>query len=106
MYRKISFKTAEERRGTGQKIEKESEQIAFTFQQLAPDVPADEEYTTVLPTMAEILKMDDTLMMSLELGVGHSTVRLISHLAGLHIGFPQSTLIRFLSRHCWVNFPM
>ncbi|XP_067934820.1 exocyst complex component 3-like [Watersipora subatra] len=67
--RKISFNTnnPDEQRQAAEKIMSESEQIAKTFEQLVPGMAVPREYQSVLPDLAEILKMGDTALMPLEL---------------------------------------
>lgn len=72
--RKIRFQSSEERRKAAEKIVFESEQIACTFGKLTTEVELSEEIRSVLPDLAELLKMGDTTMMTLELSVSSNLI--------------------------------
>ncbi|KAK2193648.1 hypothetical protein NP493_9g03026 [Ridgeia piscesae] len=64
--RKISFKSYDERFPAAEKISQEAEQLQQLFTQLIPQHQDDSPFEA-LPMLAEVIKLKDTSMMSLEL---------------------------------------
>ncbi|XP_013418387.1 exocyst complex component 3 [Lingula anatina] len=65
--RKITFRNYEDRRTAGDKIVQEADQLFNTFQRLAPVSAEQEAMINTLPMLAEVLKLQDTAMLALEI---------------------------------------
>ena len=67
--RRIAFKDYEGRRDAAKKITEESKKIEKLFKKLAKATLEPETRCSVLPTLAEVIKLRDTSMMALEISV-------------------------------------
>jgi len=65
--KRIAFKDYEGRRDAAKKITEESKKIEKLFKKLAKASLEPETQCTVLPTLAEVIKLRDTSMMALEI---------------------------------------
>ena len=68
-YRRIAFKDYEGRREAAKKVTEESKKIEKLFKKLAKATLESEKQCSVLPTLAEVIKLRDTSMMALEISV-------------------------------------
>ena len=73
--RRIAFKDYEGRRDAAKKVTEESKKIEKLFKKLAKANLEPETQCSVLPRLAEVIKLRDTSMMALEISVS------IDHLA-------------------------
>lgn len=71
--RRIAFKDYEGRRDAAKKITEESKKIEKLFKKLAKASLEPETQCSVLPTLAEVIKLRDTSMMALEISVSSNT---------------------------------
>jgi len=67
--RRIAFKDYEGRRDAAKKITEESKKIEKLFKKLAKADLEPETQCSILPTLAEVIKLRDTSMMALEISV-------------------------------------
>ena len=71
LIRRIAFKDYEGRRDAAKKITEESKKIEKLFKKLAKANLEPEKLCSVLPTLAEVIKLRDTSMMALEISVSN-----------------------------------
>ena len=71
IFRRIAFKDYEGRRDAAKKITEESKKIEKLFKKLAKANLEPEKLCSVLPTLAEVIKLRDTSMMALEISVSN-----------------------------------
>ena len=69
LIRRMVFKDYEGRRDAAKKITEESNKIEKLFKKLAKASLQPETQCSVLPTLAEVIKLRDTSMMALEISV-------------------------------------
>lgn len=79
--RRIAFKDYEGRRDAAKKITEESKKIEKLFKKLAKASLEPETQCSVLPTLAEVIKLRDTSMMALEVSVSSETCHRLASLA-------------------------
>ena len=79
--RRIAFKDYEGRRDAAKKITEESKKIEKLFKKLAKASLEPETQCSVLPTLAEVIKLRDTSMMALEISVSSHTCDRFASLA-------------------------
>ena len=92
--RRIAFKDYEGRRDAAKKITEESKKIEKLFKKLAKATLEPEMQCSVLPTLAEVIKLRDTSMMALEISVSTSTK---SNLRTTFFSIVNSTTGKFCS---------
>ncbi|XP_071855602.1 exocyst complex component 3-like [Apostichopus japonicus] len=64
---KLNFKTYEERKKAGEKLCKEGEQLQAMFEKVSPEKNKDNSQYESIPAMAEVIKLEDTMLISLEI---------------------------------------
>ena len=65
----MTFKTYEERKSAAEKISREAEQMERLFERLSPS-KAEPPPSEAILTMTEVVKLQDTSLISLEISVG------------------------------------
>ncbi|KAJ8020770.1 Exocyst complex component 3 [Holothuria leucospilota] len=66
---KINFRSYEERKKAGEKLCREGEQLKILFERISPVEDKDNSKFESVPALAEVIKMEDTMLISLEISI-------------------------------------
>ena len=102
--RRIAFKDYEGRRDAAKKITEESKKIEKLFKKLAKPSLEPETQCSVLPTLAEVIKLRDTSMMALEISVSNDTChRLASYGHVTQSSSPMNVVVVHAKEDCMTS---